>query len=412
MSRRFWRSLGGAVLGMLGLMLVVVWLRPAAIEVELANVDQGPLTVTVREEGRTRIRERYEVSTPLAGRLQRITLNVGDSVTAEQTILARMEPNLPSLLDPRAIAAAEARVRAADRRREVARLQWETARIEAEHAESERHRLYQLKLQEAVADSEMERAELEARLKADALRAAQYGVEIAQYEWELEKSALLLTKAESTDESDVMELAIPAPIDGRVLRLHQENSAAIQAGSVLMEIGDPQDLEVIVDVLSRDAVRIRAGADVVIERWGGERPLSGRVRSVEPSGFTKVSALGVEEQRVYVVVDLEDPVEARASLGDQFRVEAEITVWHADEVVRLPTPALFRRDRGWAAFVVRGGLIEVQSVEIGQMNESFAQVLGGIAVGETVIVYPGDRVRPGARVATRRASGMPAITGW
>ncbi|TVQ01506.1 MAG: HlyD family efflux transporter periplasmic adaptor subunit [Planctomycetaceae bacterium] len=400
MSRWLWRIVGGAAV----LTLVMAsgwWLRPAAVAVDWAVVDRGPLTVTVREEGLTRIRERYEVSTPLAGRLMRITLSVGDRVEAEQTVLARMEPNLPSLLDPRAIAAAEARVRAAERRQQVAQLLWDSASIEAEHAESERARLYQLKLQEAVADSEMDRAELESRLKADALRAAQYGIEIAQYELELEKSALLLTKSDLTGEAEAMELVIRSPIDGRVLRLHREDSAVLQAGTVLMEIGDPGDLEVAVDVLSRDAVRIRSGAEVRIDRWGGDQPLAGRVRYVEPSGFTKVSAMGVEEQRVYVVIDLEGPPEQRESLGDQFRVEAEITVWHADSVVRLPTAALFRSDRDWATFVVIGDVAELRLLEIGQLNESFAEVLAGIEVGDRVIAYPSDRVTTGVRVAPR-----------
>lgn len=381
---------------------VLWWVRPEPVLVDFAEIRRGPLTIAVRDEGMTRIRERYEVSTPLAGRLLRITLDVGDPVVAEKTVLARMEPTLPSLLDPREIAAAEARVRAAERRLEVAKLRLDTARVEADHAEAERVRLYQLKSEEAIADAELDRAELQARLFAHAHRAAQYAIEISEFEYELEKSALLLTKADSTDGSGLMELIIRAPIGGRVLRLHHENSAVIPAGTVLMEIGDPRDLEVVVDVLSRDAVRILPSASVLIDAWGGAQPLRGRVRYVEPSGFTKVSALGVEEQRVCVVIDLEDPVEQRETLGDQFRVEAEIIVWQADSVLTVPTAALFRGEGNWAVFVVREGVAELRDVEIGQMNDSLAEVVAGLESGEIVIVYPSDRVRPGARVARRQ----------
>lgn len=380
---------------------VVWWVRPEPVRVDFGEIRRGPLTITVRDEGMTRIRERFEVSTPLAGRLLRITLDVGDPVVAEQTILARMEPTLPSLLDPREVAAAEARVRAAERRLEVAKLRYDTARVEAEHAESERVRLYQLKSKDAVADAELDRAELQARLFAHAYRASQYAIEISEYEYELEKSALVLTKSDSTAGPDGMELVIRAPIAGRVLRLHHENSAVIPAGTVLMEIGDPRDLEVVVDVLSRDAVRIWPGAAVLIDAWGGVQPLGGRVRYVAPSGFTKVSALGVEEQRVNVVIDLEEPAERRESLGDQFRVEAEIIVWQADSVLTIPTAALFRGDQNWAAFVVRNGLAELRNLEIGQMNDSLAEVVSGLEPGEIVVVYPSDRVRHGARVVRR-----------
>jgi HlyD family secretion protein len=397
-------SARGAIwsLVLLGCIAAIIYLlRPTPILVDTAVTTIGPLTITAREDGLTRIRERYEISTPLAGRLLRITHEVGDNVIADQTVLARMEPTLPTLLDPRSVAQAQARVRAAERRLEVARLRLETARAEAEHAETERIRLYQLSRQDAATDKELKEAELLSKLRADARRTAEYAIEIAEYELELENAALVITSGEPDEESDLTELVIRAPINGRILRIQQENSAVIPAGTVLMELGDPADLELVVDVLSRDAVKIRPGANVTLNRWGGDRPLRGQVRYVEPAGFTKFSALGVEEQRVNVVIDLIEPPEERGALGDAFRVEAEITLWHADDVLRIPTAALFRVGGRWAAFFVSDGIAEQRELEIGQINESMAEVIGGAEAGQTVIVYPGDRVQPGTRVRPR-----------
>jgi HlyD family secretion protein len=201
-----------------------------------------------------------------------------------------------------------------------------------------------------------------------------------------------------------MELEIHAPINGRILRILHENTAVVPAGTVLMEIGDPQDLEILVDVLSRDAVRIKPGASVRILRWGGDLPLHGSVRYVEPSGFTKFSALGVEEQRVNVVIDLIDAANNRQSLGDAYRVEAEITLWQAESVLRIPTHALFRVGDKWAAFFVRDGLAIQREVKIGQMNDREAELIDGAIAGETVIEYPGDNIRTGLRVQPRTAN--------
>jgi HlyD family secretion protein len=392
--------------------LFAVWyfMRPSPVPVDTAMIALGPLTVTANDSGVTRIRERYQVSTPLAGRVLRLTLDVGDAVKADETILARMEPTHPDLLDPRAVAQASARVMAAQRRLEVAKLHLETANAEAEHAETERARLYQLRLQEAISEAELNEVTLLARLKSDAQRAARYAIDIADYELELERAALLLTKGDDDDGNDKsMELEIHAPIHGRVLRILHENTAVVPAGTILMEIGDPHDLEVLVDVLSRDAVRIKPGAAVKIDRWGGDGPLSGTVRYVEPSGFTKFSALGVEEQRVNVVIDLNDPPENRLALGDAFRVEAEITLWHGESVLKIPTHALFRIGDRWAAFFVVDSAAVQRTLTIGQMNDREAEVIDGASPGEVVIEYPGNQIRQGVRVRPRQSD---TSSGW
>lgn len=389
---------------------VAISLRPQAALVDVARVDRGPLQVTVDEDGQTRIKERYIVSTPLAGQLQRIALKVGDPVVANQTILARMQPTDPSLLDPRAVAQARARVKAAEQRLEAARAELNKAEAAVNFAEVEMGRVRQLHRENAVSQRELDERVLQFRLETEEARAAAFGVDIAEYELELERAALLLTDPAAQSESAgdpeaaadaAMELQIRAPINGRVLRLYQESAGVLTAGEALMELGDPTDLEIVADVLSVDAVRVEPGADVIIDHWGGDRPLAGRVRIVEPSGFTKISALGVEEQRVNVIIDLVDPPEARSSLGDGFRVETRIVTWQRDSTLRVPTSALFRVDDQWQVFTIRDGLAQPVAVEIGVNNGITAQLLGGLDEGDAVIVHPSDAVQASAAVEPR-----------
>jgi HlyD family secretion protein len=383
--------------------MVLLSIRPRPILVDLATVTRGPMDVRVEEDGQTRIRERYIVSSPLSARLSRITLDVGDTVQRDHTILARLEATDPTLLDPRAVAQAEARVRAAERKLELARAELAKSEAEVQFAEAEMGRIRQMAAGNAASRSQLEAQETLFRTRSEETRAAGFAVDIAEYELELEKAALLLT---STDRSDdvqggEMMLAIEAPIDGRVLRLYQESSAVVQAGSPLLEIGDPTDLEVVADVLSRDAVKISAGDPVELKQWGGEFPLLGRVRLVEPSGFTKISALGVEEQRVNVVIDLNDPAQQRRQLGDGFRVDCEVIIWEQDDVLQLPTSALFRVDGQWHVFTISDGIARRSRVEIGQNNGRVAQVLSGLDEGSSIIVHPSDNLDDGSLVQQR-----------
>lgn len=393
---------------LVGVVAAIVWVafreRPVLVDVAVAR--RGPLEVTVDEDGVTRIRERYVVSTPLQGRMSRIDHEVGDTVRAEETTLVRMEPTDAELLDPRAVAQAQARVRAAERRLEQAKTELERIELLVNFAEREMGRLRKLRESNAASEKEFLEQELEFRAQQENARAASFAVDIAEYELELEKAALLLTRAEmpevaGDEETPDMVLEIPAPITGRILRLYEESSGVIPAGAPLMELGDPSDLEVVVDVLSRDAVRIDPGDPVRLEQWGGGEPLEGRVRLVEPSGFTKVSALGVEEQRVNVIVDLLAPPERWASLGDNFRVDSRIVIWETDDTLQVPTSALFRVDGRWHLFAVRQGRARLVPVEVGQDNGVRAQIVAGIEQGETVIVYPNEAVADGVLVAPR-----------
>jgi len=391
-----WWAMGIALLAA----AVVVATRPQPVLIDTAVATEGLLQVTIDEDGVTRIRERYIVSTPLSGRLLRIAFDVGDEVKASQTIIVRMEPTDPSLLDPRTVAQARAQVKAAERKLAAAKSELAKAEAAVNFAETEMGRVRELQRKNAASEAEFDEKQLLFRQRTEETRVAGFAVEIAEYELELQKAALLLTDPDASDDKD-MELAIKAPIDGRILRIYQESAAVLNAGAPLMEIGDPADLEIVVDVLSRDAVRIDPGSPVRLEHWGGDRPLAGRVRLVEPSGFTKLSALGVEEQRVNVVVDLVDPPEARAQLGDSFRVDCRVVIWQSDNALRIPTSALFRVDDQWHVFTVSDGIAHLTSVTIGQNNGVQAQVESGLQSGAIVVVHPGDDLADGVVVKQR-----------
>ena len=392
----------------IGLVAALVYaLQPQSVLVDMVEVQRQELRVSVIDDGVTRIRERYVVSSPLAGRLTRISFDEGDSVVAGKTILTTLQATDPDLLDPRAVAQAQARVSAAERRLEVAKAEQAQAAAALSFAEQEVGRLRRLADSRAGSVSELDEAEYLFRSRAEQERAAAFNVDIAEYELQQQRAALLLTAppAAAANESSIepvsMELPVLAPITGRVLRVHQESSTIVTPGTPLLEIGDPTDLEVVVDVLSQDAVRIQPGNEVILKNWGRGEQLTGRVRRVEPSGFTKVSALGVEEQRVNIIVDFLSPPEARPMLGDGFRVEARIVVWESEQVTKVPTAALFRTQRGWAVFVVERGIARQRPLEIGHANALEAEVTQGLVEGEIVLLHPSDKISEGTRVQNR-----------
>lgn len=387
---------------------VILAMRPEAVEVDLATALRGDLLVTVDEDGQTRIRERYVVSTPLAGRLLRVTLKPGDEVKAGETQLTTLEPTDPQLLDARARSQAEARVKAAAAAQDQAQSAVEAAEKRAALAESDRDRAERLFKKNGTSPQNYEHAVFEAESATINLRSAHLAVQIAEFELEQARAALLLAgdadggAPSGSDSDQATRFPIASPIDGRVLRVFQESSTIVQAGERLMELGDPLDLEVAVDVLSTDAVNIRPGAAVSLEHWGGEGALTGKVRLVEPSAFTKTSALGVEEQRVWVIIDLTGPPAQRAAIGDGYRVEARITTWEGKDVVKVPAGALFRLDpQSWAVFVAADGVARRQEVVRGQSNGIETEISAGISPGDQVILHPSDRISDGVKVRTR-----------
>ncbi len=381
---------------------VVLAFRPQPVLVDTTIVARGPLRVTVDEDGRTRIRERYIVSAPLNGRLQRVRLDPGDSVEQNETVVATIEPLDPSLLDERTLAETRARVSAAEAEIKRAESLVERAKVTLDQAEAELGRVHRLAEQGGASTEELETAQLAFRTAERDHQAARFSREIAQFERELAQAALTRSGGKPDDDASAEYLVIKAPISGNVLRVFEENSRVITPGTQLLEIGDPADLELEIDVLSSDGVQIRPGQDVIIDHWGGEQPLHGTVRLIEPSAFTKISALGVEEQRVNVIVDLTAPPEERPGLGDAFRVEAHIVTWQEDDVLKIPTSALFRSSDDWCVFAVRDRVSLQVTVQPGQRNSLEVEINEGLNEGDEIVLYPGDRIRHGTHVERRQ----------
>lgn len=380
--RRWIPYAGAAVL----LVLLVVGLWPEAVPVETATVSQGPLRTTVNEEGKTRIKHRFIVSAPVTGQLRRIPFKPGAEVIAEQTVLAVIDPLASSPLDLRSRVTAQAR-------RDVAAANVERARAALTYAASELRRTEKLRAESTVSEQELETAQWREASAARELSAAestlrQADAELADFSRPLNNGA----------NSSVPPTEVRSPVTGRVLRVFEESARAVSSGLPLIEVGDPADLEVVIEVLSRDGARIGPGTKVELEHWGGSQPLAARVRLVEPAGFTKISALGVEEQRVNVVADLVTPPEQRLNLGDNFRVEARIITWETEQTLKVPAGALFRRGQQWETFVLEGGRVRLRQVTVGHSSGSETEILDGLQAGEAVVVYPGDRVRDGLRV--------------
>jgi len=384
------------------IVLLVAWsLQPQPEMVDTATVERGALQVTVDEEGETRVRERYEVSAPVAGRVLRIELEPGDPVAAGETVLATFQPSAPVPLDVRARAEAEARVRGAAASLGQARAERDRARAELDYAAAEVERYRQLAADEVVSRDALDNAERRHRTAREALQAAGFAVETATHELERARAMLMEGDGSVEDGASDDPIVLRSPIDGVVLSRRRESESVVPAGEPLLEVADVADLEIVSDLLSTDAVQVRRGQPVRIERWGGGDVLHGTVRRVEPSGFTKISALGVEEQRVNVVVDFTDPVRARESLGDAYRVELRIVVWEREDVLEVPTSALFRRGDDWAVFTVEGGQARERVVDVGRRNGLAAEVLSGLEAGEEVIVHPSDAITDGVSVAER-----------
>lgn len=379
--------------------VVISAMIPNPILVDLGEVTSGPMQVTVDEDGQTRIRERYEVSTPLAGRLQRIELDPGDAIVANETILAVIEPGDPSLLDARAQALAEARVNAAELAVEQTKTALAQAKQDSIFTTRELGRVETLYEKGMAAGQKLDQAQLAARKAEEALRSVTLAGQITQFELDQAKAALIYSRPDAPTAAHRFE--IRAPIDGKVLRVFQESSAVVPVGAKLLELGDPSDLEVEIDVLSTDAVRIAPGQRVLLEHWGGPHSLEAQVRHVEPSAFTKISALGVEEQRVFVIADLVDPPERRPTLGDAYRVEARVIVWDSEEALRVPSGALFRREENWAVFVDNGGAAQLKIVKLGENNGLVAEVLEGLDEGASVILHPTDQIADGVSIQAR-----------
>jgi HlyD family secretion protein len=372
--------------------IVALAMWPEAVTVDVATATKGPMQVSIDEDGETRVRQRFVISAPVAGRVDRIELEPGDPVAREKTVVARMAPVSSSLLDPRTRAELNAAVEAARAAVGQAQAERERAMAALERVRSSEVRQRALFDGGAIPRDTLEAAQTEVQTAEEAARAAGFAVQGAEYQLQQARARLQAPQRSGA----VIE--IRSPIDGVVLKRFRESSAVVAPGEPLLEIGDARHIEIVADLLSTDAVRVAPGAEVLIEQWGGGHTLRGRVRRVEPSGFMKVSALGVEEQRVNVIIDFEDPASAGRALGDGYRVEVRIITWQEANALTVPAGCLFRQDDGWAVFFVEDGIARLQPVQLGQRNQNVGQILSGLSAGQTLVLHPPDTLTDGMRV--------------
>lgn len=394
------------ILGGIGLLtagaLAVVAFRTDPVPVDLAVATRAPMQVTVDVEGKTRIAEVYEVAAPIRGTARRAPVRAGDAVTGGETVVAIVEPAASDPLDPRSRVQAEAAVREAEAGLHMARSNLRQAEEELELARSEYRRAKQLVDRGVASLTRLENAEQALGVRQAAQEAAISNLERAKGALDRARAALI---EPGTDDpvSEECCLRIKAPVDGRVLQVDVISESPVTAGTRLLSIGQPDDLEIVADVLSTDAVRLQVGDRAIVERWGGTPALEARISRIEPSARTKVSALGIEEQRVDVVLDLVSPPEQRPDLGHGFSVYLRIVAWQGEDVLQVPLGALFRRGGEWAVFTAEGDIARLQNVQIGRTSEFSAQVLDGLSEGDRVLLHPGDRIENGVAIVAREA---------
>jgi HlyD family secretion protein len=376
---------------------VLLALRPRPVRVDAASSTRGPLVLALEESGMTRVKDRYAVSMPVTGKVSRLRFEPGDSVREGEAV-AEIVPALPPLLDERSRPEAEARRGAAVSALGQAQAQQARAQAAKELSGQRVERTRKLAVSGAVASPPLEEDEFEDRMRAEELSSAVFASKVADEEVRSARAALVAGRDGTAHDRHVDVLA---PASGNVLRVAQKSAGVLLAGAALVEVGDPSALEVVVDLLTTDAVHVRPGTPVVIQGWGGVRPLAGCVRLIEPSAFTRPSALGVDEQRVNVVIALTEPRDQWSVLGDGYRVEARIVLWKGEDLVKVPVGAVFRRGDTWAVYRIDGGVSRLVSVEVGHHGESEVEIVSGLPAGSLVAVHPGDRVKDGVRVEVR-----------
>jgi len=396
-SRRKFIAIGISVV----VVAAVVWgFMPKPIPADAVKAVRAPMSVTVVEEGKTRVIDRFDISAPVAGFARRIELEAGDIVKKGQMV-AVLEPQRSAVLDPRSHAEAEARVKAAEASLSAAKQDADAARAEAEYAQSEFDRLSKLHDNGFISGDRYDRAEADQRHAQATLHSANFAVQVAEYELDAARTALMYSAANSNHQG-LKNVSITSPVDGSVLKVLHKSEGKVEAGDILLSVGDPGAIEVETDVLSDDAVRIKPGMKVLYERWGGDKPLEGEVTRVEPGGFTKVSALGVEEQRVYVISDFTSSRELWERLGDAYRVEANFILWEGQDVLQVPESALFRNGGdGWAVFVARNGHAVLSPVKLGHRSGLAAEVVSGVKEGDLVLTHPDESIEDGSSIRLR-----------
>lgn len=386
-------------MGAVVMLMIAFSFVPKPIPQDFAIASKNDLAVTIHSEGKTRVRENYVISAPFAGRMLRLESEPGDIVIAGETVVAIMEPADPTLLDARSLAQAEARISAAEAALEIAQSSLAQRKADFDFAEHEFERATELFNNQNISELGKEKYELAYNNVQLAFASASSAKRMAEYELDMAKAALI-PPSERTASSGVVE--VTAPVSGAVLRLYQESEGVVLAGRPLLSLGDQGDLEIVVDMLSIDVVKLSVGDRAIIDHWGGGAPLLGVVRLVEPSGFTKISALGIEEQRVNVLVDITSPRENWKALGDGYRVEVFAVIDEAKDILSIPVASLFRHEGNWSTYRVVDGEAELTSVEIGLKNNQYVQILSGVNEGDTVITHPSNDIVDGSNVTERQ----------
>jgi HlyD family secretion protein len=395
------RTLAIGAIVLVLIILISISLRPQPVGIDIAQVQRGDLLVTIDDEGQTRLKDIYVVSAPVAGQVRRIDIEAGDAVTAGDTALALFQPSDPIMLNVRSRTEAEAFVKAADAAVGLAEAEQSRAQAQLDYDRAELRRAQPLAQRGTISQATLDQRQLSV-LTAQA-NLAQAIANLRKVLADLESArATLITSQDGENGQDSKDLIpVRAPITGRVLRVLQESEGVLTAGTPLMELGDPSKLEIVVDLRSTDAVRIKAGYRVIVDDWGGDIPLEGRVRLVEPFGFTKISALGIEEQRVNVIIDFVSPQSEWQSLGHGYRVETRIVVQDQRGVLKIPVSALFRSEDNWAVFIDDSGTARLKEIALGRRNNLEAEVTDGLNQDETVILHPSDAIIDGVAVARR-----------
>jgi HlyD family secretion protein len=391
----------GAIAAALALGLAYAyWPRP--VPVDVAQVTEGPMAIVVEDDGVTRVRESYTISAPISGRVLRIETHVGDDIVAGKTVIAQITPVDPGLWDARTRRELEFTASAAQAARDLAGATIRAAEARLGEARQEFERSRQLFAGGHAAKARLDRAATAVKTASADLATAQASLRQREFDVKTAETALM-APSEVAQSGSKRFYDVRSPVSGKVLRLIHESEGVTQAGQPLVELGDPANLEVVVDLLSSDAVRVAPGDAVEIRRWGGDGVLAGRVRRVEPSGVRKISSLGIEEQRVNVLIDITDKADRWSRLGHGYQVDAAIVLWRKDKALQVPVGALFRNGAKWAVFAVRGGRAAAQDIEVGHINETNAEVTGGLESADTVITHPSDRVQDGVLVTARES---------
>ncbi|MCF8473345.1 MAG: HlyD family efflux transporter periplasmic adaptor subunit [Emcibacter sp.] len=388
-------------LGLLLLGLLIYAFIPEAEKVDLVSVHRGDVVIALDGEGKTRIRDIYVVSAPIEGRVMRIESEPGDNVVAGKTVIATMIPADPKFLDHRTETQARADVLGAEAALSLSESKLNSALASLDFAKAEYERSSALYKRGNISIARLEQMELQLKMRNAEVETARADLKVMESRLIAAKAQLVQPDDDWKQEKGPCQLCVHAPVDGKVLRILHESEGVIPTGTPLVEVGNPENLEIVIEMLSRYAVKIRAGDMALIKRWGGGQNIRAQVRVVEPSGYTKISALGVEEQRVNIILDFIDPIEIWRSLGNAYRVEASIIVDKAENGLVIPVSALFRHNEQWSVFILKEGRALLQAVSVGRKNDWEAEIISGLDERDQVIIHPGNNVTDGTRIAAR-----------